>query len=67
MDVVHGRCKADNDTVVQGNGDMMPWIPQKLAAPIGIDAVIEDVGRNVHEDRRIITAQYLDRDAHSVT
>jgi hypothetical protein len=41
MDVMHSRGKADDEVVIDGDGDVMAGVGEEFAGSIGIDWIVE--------------------------
>ncbi len=64
MDVVHGAGEADDQAVVDGDGDVVPGIGQELPRQVRVHRIVEHRRRHAHQDRLIAALQNLDRDGH---
>jgi len=53
MDVMHAGSKPDDLILIDGNRQMMPFVVQELRHERGIERVVEQVGRDVLEDRAV--------------
>ena len=47
MDVMNGRRHPDDDSILEGDGHVMPRIAKKLQGGFQIDGIIEDAACNV--------------------
>jgi hypothetical protein len=64
MAIVDSRYKANNQTVVNRDNEMLAGIAKERIGHAWIDRIIKDTRRNIHQNARFSAAEYLDFDGH---
>jgi len=63
---VDRRCKTNNQSIVNRNGDMMAMVRKKFRCKLRVDWIVEHACGDVAENGFIATVQDLDFDSHRV-